>query len=117
MKNSRWIGLTAGLLVVVTATSVLLWQGATQGGAGTAFAQGVLTATPSAPAKQGAAGERMNAFWNALAARLGIGVDDLKSKAVAAQKDLIEQQVKDGTLTRAQADALEQRLDVNGVPF
>jgi len=120
MKNSRKVGLAVGLFVVLSAFSLVLWQGVTQGGISAAYAQGGPTATPAAPgnAPNRAGGPfDVNAFWTALAARLGIGVDDLKSKAVAAQKDVIEQQVKDGKLTRAQADQLEQRLDANGVPF
>jgi hypothetical protein len=123
MKNLKWIGLAVGLFVVVAASSLVLWQGDTQGGIGVALAQGAPTATPAAPGatpnRPNGARELMTAFWNALASKLGIGVDDLKSKAVAAQKDVIEQDVKDGKLTRAQADAIEQRLSADGpsAPF
>ncbi len=119
MKNAGKLGIAIGLFVALSALGLMVWQGA-QGSAGTAYAQGGPTATPvpgSGQNQPNGAGQMMSAFWNALAARLGIGVDDLKSKAVAAQKDVIEQQVKDGTLTRAQADRMEQQLDANGVPF
>jgi hypothetical protein len=100
---------------------VVLWQGVVMNSAGTALAQTAPTATPGAqptraPGLQGTASDLVTAFWNALASKLGIGVDDLKSKFVAAQKDAIEQAVKDGKLSRARADALEQRLNANA-PF
>src|SRR2546423_1044077 len=121
MTNSRKIGMVIGLCLALGAIGLIMWQGATLAGSSTAFAQGGPTATPAVPGngpnRANGAGEIMSAFWSALATRLGIGVDDLKSKAVAAQKDVIEQQVKDGKLTRAQADQMEQQLDANGVPF
>src|SRR5712692_4954198 len=121
MTKTRWIGLGIGLVLMLVAFGVVLWQGVVMNSAGTALAQTAPTATPSAqpskgPGLQGTASDLVTAFWNALASKLGIGVDDLKSKFVAAQKDAIEQAVKDGKLSRAQADALEQRLNANA-PF
>lgn len=104
MFKSKWIGLGVGLLMIGGAFGLAISQGSV------AFAQSP-TPTPGAttPA-QNTAGDYLTAFWNALATRLGIGVDDLKSKVTDAQKDVIEQAVTDGKITRAQADALEQRL-------
>lgn len=121
MTKTRWIGLGIGLVLILAAFGVVLWQGVAWNSAGSAFAQAAPTATPTAqptkgPGLQGTANDILNAFWNALASRLGIGVDDLKSRFVDAEKAAIEQAVKDGKLTRAQADALEQRLNAN-TPF
>src|ERR671933_868340 len=121
MRKGKWIGFGVGLLMVAGALGMALWQGSAQNGANVALAQGPSgTATPGAsgtktPADQNAKTDMVNAFWTALASKLGIGMDDLKSKAVDAAKQAIEQAVTNGTLTRAQADPLEQRLSTNGV--
>lgn len=104
MFKSKWIGLGVGLLMIGGALGLAISQGSV------AFAQSP-TPTPGATTPtQNTAGDYLTGFWNALATRLGIGVDDLKTKVTDAQKDVIEQAVTDGKLTRAQADALEQRL-------
>ncbi len=118
VTKTRWIGLGIGLVLILAAFGVVVWQGVAMNSAGAALAQAAPTPTPTAqPSKgtglQGTANDIATAFWNALASRLGIGVDDLKSKFVDAEKAAIEQAVKDGKLTRAQADALEQRLNTN----
>jgi hypothetical protein len=106
------------------AFSFALWQGVGQNAADVAFAQSGSSGTPTAPTTttppaQGTWTDMANAFWSALASKLGISVDNLKSDVVAAEKDVIEQAVTDGKLTRAQADQLEQRLSTNAplVPF
>jgi membrane-bound lytic murein transglycosylase B len=117
MTKSRWIGLAFGVLLILAASALVLWQGVTYTNAGTALAQTAPTATPApqgkSPAAQGTANDLVTAFWNALASKLGISVDTLKSAFADAEKAAIEQAVKDGKLTRAQADKMEQRLNAN----
>lgn len=116
MNKSKWIGMGVGLLLVVTAGGAVLSQGV-------ALAQSPTpaptTQPATAPSQQGGPGDMLNAFWTALAGKLGITVDDLKAKAVDARKVVIEQELTDGKLTRAQADELEQRLNANNpfIPF
>ena len=117
MTKARWIGLAAGIVLVLALFGVVVWQGGTLSTtAGTAFAQAPTT-TPTA--KNGNLGQWMDAFWQAFAKRLGISVDDAKSKAQGAEKDVIDQMVKDGKLTQAQADKLKQAIDSGQgiVPF
>ncbi len=125
-NKSRWLGLGVGVLLIVAAFGLVFWQEQGLHYSGVALAQGASTATPVAPQKapggqnnQTQPNAYVDAFWNALAGKLGISVDDLKSKTIASEKDVIEQMVKDGKLTRAQADKLEQSLNTNQpfVPF
>ncbi len=127
MTKSRWLGLGAGVVLILVAFGVALAQGGPLfSAAGTALAQTASTPTPAAqpttapsnqpstaPNQQGTNTDILNAFWNALASKLGISVDTLKSDVTDAQKAAIEQAVKDGKLTRAQADRLEQNLNSN----
>lgn len=111
MTKARWIGLAAGALIVLGVLGVVAWQA---GGAlvSEAYAQAP-TGTPTPQAKG------MNwgvAFWNALAKRLGIAPDDLTSKAKEAQKDAVDQAVKDGKLTQAQADQFKKSIDQSSGP-
>lgn len=123
MSKGRLVGLGVALMLAGTAFSFVLAQGTTTGGANVALAQGGTTPTPTAPQTappaQGTWADMANAFWTALASKLGISADTLKSDVVAAEKDVIEQAVTSGKLTRAQADELEQRLSTSTplVPF
>jgi hypothetical protein len=124
MRKARLLGLGVALVLAGAAFSFVLWQGAGRNGASVALAQGVSTGTPTAPTNatppaQGAWTDMANAFWSALASKLGITAESLKSDVVAAEKDVIEQAVTSGKLTRAQADQIEQRLTTNAplVPF
>lgn len=121
MRTARLLGLGAALLLGVAAFGFVLMQSVGLDSARVAFAQGGSTATPTAPSyatppDQTARTDMVNAFWNALASRVGVAVDKLKSDAVAAEKDVIERAVASGKLTRAQADQLEQRLTTD-MPF
>ena len=124
MRKARLVGLGVALVLVGAALSFVLTQGAVLNGANVAFAQGGSTGTPTAPTNatppaQGAWTDMAGAFWNALASKLGISPDNLKSDVITAEKDVIEQAVTNGQLTRAQADRLEQQLSTNAplVPF
>ncbi|MGB8645545.1 MAG: hypothetical protein WCF84_09925 [Anaerolineae bacterium] len=120
-NKARWFGLGIGVLLIMAAFGLVVWQEQGLRSAGVALAQGLTAtpaapqkaATPGAPNKQAQQSAYAEAFWNALAKQLGISVDDLKTKTMAAQKDVIEQMVKDGKLTRAQADRMEQNLNTN----
>jgi hypothetical protein len=124
MTKGRLFGLGIGVVLIVAALGLAVFQGAPlMNNAGAALAQAPSTPTPQAPqpstgpAQQkqplGNVTDIVNAFWNSLASKLGISADTLKSDVTAAQKDAIEQAVKDGRLTRAQADRIEQNLNAN----
>jgi polyhydroxyalkanoate synthesis regulator phasin len=68
-----------------------------------AFAQ-----TPTPPADQSSPGD---VFWTTLADKLGVSVDKAKSAFRDAAKAVVAQAVKNGKLTQAQADKLDQRID------
>ena len=114
MTKVRWIGLGVGLVVLLAVLGLVTWQGLSASpGGNVALAQAAPTPTPT-PTKV-TASSIGDQFWSALAAKLGISVDDLKAKALEVRKDMIDQAVKDGRLTQAQADAIKARLDANGL--
>ncbi len=141
MTKSRWIGLAFGVVLLLAAFSLAAWQGVSAQEAGASVAQAAAAATPTtaptaaptaapstAPNSQTPPGpgpfafkglDLLNNFWNALASRLGITVDELKSKVVQAEQDAIDQAVKDGKLTQDQGNALKQKLNPNAplAPF
>ncbi len=124
MTKSRLLGLGIGVVLIVAALGLAVFQGAPlMNTAASALAQAPSTPTPTAPNStpnqkpaQGTFADIATAFWNALASKLGISTDTLKSDVTDAQQAAIEQAVKDGKLTRAQADRMEQNLNSNA-PF
>lgn len=116
MTKVRVLGLGLGILLILAAFGLVLWQGMNVPITSVAFAQGGTTATPtpsgSPPAQQQQIGDT---FWGILAGSLGVNADDLKSKALAARQQMLDQAVKDGRITQAQADALKQRLTSNNL--
>ena len=123
MTKSRLLGLGIGVLLIVAALGLAVFQGAPlMNTAASALAQAPATptpaptGTPNQKSAQGTFTDIANAFWNALASKLGLSTDTLKSDVTDAQKAAIEQAVKDGKLTRAQADRMEQNLNSNA-PF
>ena len=59
-----------------------------------------------------------NTFWDDVAHRLGITPAKLQNAIKGAQADQLDKLVKQGRLTRAQANAIEKRLKAqNGAPF
>jgi uncharacterized protein YidB (DUF937 family) len=120
MTKARWAGLGLGVLVILAAFGLVAWQGlSVVNSGGIALAQAAPTPTPTlapnpkpTPQTKSDIGDQ---FWSALAAKLGISVDDLKAKALQVRKDMIDQAVKDGRLTQAQADAIKARLDANSL--
>ncbi len=109
--SSKWKIFLVGLFVVM-----LLVAGV---GGTMVLAQGP-TSTPTAPATGGtptpsAPKTLSDLYWQALAQRLGLSVDKLQQTVVDARKDAINQAVKQGLLTQAQADRLLQQLQ-NAAP-
>ncbi len=126
MTKARAIGLGFGILLILAAFGIVLWQTSNMPATNTAFAQGAATATPSAspssgsgatpaPQQQQAPSAIGDTFWTLLAGKLGVSADDLKTKAVQARKEMIDQAVKDGRVTQEQADAIKARIDANNV--
>lgn len=75
-------------------------------GASVALAQGP---TPTPP--KGGKSNWAQLYWDALAKRLGTTVDKLQQAMKDARKDAINEAVKKGLLTQAQADKLLQNAD------
>lgn len=122
MTKSRWIGLGMGVMLILAAFGVVAWQSLSlTASQNLALAQAPATPTPSpaapstAPKSGPTATDVGNAFWTQLAAKLGVSVDTLKADALQVRKDMLDQAVKDGRITQAQADQLKQKLDANGL--
>ncbi len=118
MSKARIFGLGFGILLIVAAFGVVLWQTANMPATSTAFAQGAATATPGASSTTTTAQQQApigDTFWTLLAGKLGVSADDLKTKAVEARKEMIDQAVKDGRITQEQGDAIKQRIDANNI--
>jgi uncharacterized protein DUF2680 len=125
MTKTRWFGLSIGIVLILAAFGVVVWQSlALPAVQSVALAQAAATATPTSappstsPQQPNAAptvttSSIGDAFWTQLAAKLGVSVDTLKADALQVRKDMLDQAVKDGRLTQAQADQLKQQLDAN----
>ena len=89
------------------------------GAAGLALAAGgggiaVAASTgPSGPAKEK---QERDAYINDAAQRLNVTPDKLEDALTGAYEDRLDQAVKDGRLTQAQADRAKKRVDADGVP-
>jgi Protein of unknown function (DUF2680) len=115
MTRSRWIGLGVGVVLILAALGVAAFQSlALPVVREVASAQAAAPATPT-PGPNGTTSGIGDAFWTALAAKLNVSVDTLKADAIQVRKDMLDQAVKDGRITQAQADQLKQRLDANGL--
>ena len=123
MSKGRILGLGIGILLIVAAFGLVLWQGVNMNQNNVAFAQTGATATPTAapttaPQQQQQQQQAQTIgdnFWVLLAGKLGVNADDLKKQAVAARQEMLDQAVKDGRLTQAQADALKQNITSNNL--
>lgn len=122
MTKSRWVGLSIGLVLILAAFGVMAWQSLTLvAGQSVALAQGGPTATPPASPSNPSTAPTVttssigDAFWVALAAKLGVSADTLKADAVQVRKDMLDQAVKDGRVTQAEADQLKQKIDANSL--
>ena len=116
MNKVRLAGLGLGVLLILAAFGLVFWQGMNVPITNVAFAQGGTTTTPTpsgAPPQTPPAQQQQqigDTFWGILAGSLGVNADDLKSKAVAARQQMIDQAVKDGRITQAQADQIKSRI-------
>ncbi len=119
MTKARLAGLVFGILLIIAAFGIVLWQGMNMPATGVAFAQGGTTPTPSATTtttppqtQQASIGDT---FWGILAGKLNVSVDTLKAQAVAARQQMIDQAVTDGRITQAQADAIKSRITSDNI--
>jgi polyhydroxyalkanoate synthesis regulator phasin len=103
--NARMAKFLAGGLTAAALT-------AAAGGA--AWAQVSTPQQSPTPGKPAAQAQRADAFLSALASKLGKTTDEVRTAAIAAEKDLIDQAVQAGRLTQDQATKLKQRVDQNG---
>jgi hypothetical protein len=78
------------------------------GGGAYAAASGSSSSTTTDPAQ---------AFLNDVANRLHVSVADLQAALKGAASDQVDQLVKDGKLTQAQADKIKQRIQQGKVPL
>jgi hypothetical protein len=78
--------------------------------AAAAFAGGAYAATQSGPTSR-------QQFLNDVAHRLNVTPDQLRAALKGALIDRINQAVKDGRLTQAEANAIEQRISQGQLPF
>lgn len=131
MTNARWLGLGFGILLIIAAFGLVVWQESANPALGVALAQGGTTtptieattvpttttttpgmsATPAAPQTSNIGDN----FWKLLAGKLGVNADDLKTKAVETRKEMIDQAVTDGRATQAQGDAIKGRITSDNI--
>ena len=88
------------------------------------FSSVSLAQTPTPPnppsSQQAAPPSPGDVFWAALAAKLNVSVDNLKTAFREAAKAVVADLVKDGKLTQTQTDKLNQRIDqlpLKGMPL
>jgi hypothetical protein len=102
--RERWRGvLVVGVAVLVTSALV----------AGGVLAQTPPAPTPATPPKPGAAKSigPLETFVNKLAARLGITPDRLTTEAKNVQKEMIDEAVAAGRISKEAGEAMKQRID------
>jgi len=116
MRTSRLfrIALPVAGALALGAAAIAITASAAGLGAGAFLAA---TASPS-PGASGASGARAAAcqdFLGHLASQLGVSGDKLDAAAIAAGKQTIDDQVKAGKLTQAQADKIEAKLSADNL--
>ncbi len=75
-----------------------------------------VAASGTALAASGSGGTGPSAFLDAVAAKLGISSEKLAEATKAAAVDEVEAQLKAGTITQEQADAMEERIESGDGP-
>jgi uncharacterized protein YidB (DUF937 family) len=129
--KARIVGLGVGVLLIVTAFGLVLWQAGNLPATNTAFAQGGTTATPTAEPTTAATPEPGatttpalpqqtssaigDTFWTLLADKLGVDADELKQQAVETRREMVDQAVTDGRTTQEEADVLKERITSNNI--
>jgi len=101
-------------LLVIGGASLLLLLGilvgAVYSSARIANANATTTSTTAATSANSATNNYCMQFQQNLAKRLGVAADKLQSAESGAAKDTIDQMVKDGKITQAQATQIESKL-------
>lgn len=120
MNKARLAGLGFGIALIIAAFALVWWQSANVPVTNVAFAQGPsATATPLATTVPATAPQQQqtqttqaigDTFWGILAGKLSISADTLKAQAVQARMEMVDQAVKDGRITQAQADQLKAKI-------
>jgi hypothetical protein len=87
------------------------------GGGGAALATAAGNDGSTAPTTAPSPSSEANAFLESVASHLGISVDKLKAAVKAAAEDRVDAALAAGRITKAQADALEQRIESGNGPF
>jgi AraC-like DNA-binding protein len=113
------------LVIVVFGVVVALGLAAFSSRLSLAASSPEATQTPSNTPTDGNNGatQYLDTFLQALATRLNVSVDTLKQALAGAGSDTLDQAVKDGRLTQAEADQLKTRITdwinsgMNGIPF
>jgi polyhydroxyalkanoate synthesis regulator phasin len=90
------------LVAVVGAVGFAAWS------VGTTLAAPLFQGTQ--PPNAAAAGQYATFFLEHFASHLGLTTDQVKSAYTSAYNDTIDQMVKDGKLTQAEADAMKQKI-------
>jgi hypothetical protein len=107
--RERWRG------VAVIATAVLVTSALVVGGV---LAQTPPTPTPNAPGKPGVARSApMETFINKLAGRLGVTPDKLKTEVKNVQKEMVDEAVAAGRISKEAGDKLKERIDAGQPVF
>jgi hypothetical protein len=111
---NRKLLMTVGAVAIVTLLLVALL------GTPVVGAQTPTTPTPETPAAKTPKPTLGQNFWQALADRLNVTVEQLRQAVQDAAKDTIQRALGDGRLTQEQADRLNERVDTwqgRGAPF
>jgi len=99
------------LLMTVVAVAIVALLLVALLGATVVGAQRPTTPTPETPAAKTPKPDLGQTFWQALADRLNVTVEQLRQAVQDAAKDTIQRALGDGRLTQEQADRLNERVD------
>ncbi len=108
MFKSKKVFILIGGVLIVTLGALGLWIWTTPARVSLAQAADPTT-TPGSQAKNTWAAYR-DFFLNAFASRLGVSTDKVKEAYSGAYSDTLDQEVKDGKITQAQADEIKKDL-------
>ena len=105
-KKALVVGVVVALVGIVAALGFAAWN------VGTSLAAPLLqaTTTPGGQNRIAANAPYAAFFLEHFASHLGLSTDQVKSAYVSAYNDTIDQMVKDGKLTQAEADQMKQKV-------